>query len=274
MKTNSSHEAAATSSKKNRFDKKNVNVRVNPFINFQIGLVAALLLAYVVIEVTTTQVEPERIVYAASPDQNPDWNNPVFKQVPNEEVKMVEKSKPVKDTPPDVVPDHTPEPDPTPDPEPEKPVEQPVKGTAPVGKDPAPSTTTVKGNPAPKAPVTTSMDGVDSMPLFPGCESLDNNTERKKCFNEQMHRFVQRKFNTGIANDIGLESGSKVKITVLFTIDENGRPTDIKVRAPHKELEKESYRVIRKLPRITPGKIKGEAVSVYFALPIVFKVNN
>lgn len=274
MKTNSSQEGAATSSKKNRFDKKNVNVRVNPFINFQIGLVAALLFAFVIMEITSTRIEindEPRAIAANTPDD--DWEHKTFTEVPNEEIKKVELPKAPKDVPPKIVPDETPEPDPTPDLEPEKPVIKPVEGKA-VDSKPATAPTKAKGSPAPKTPITTTMDGVDSMPLFPGCESLDNNADRKKCFNEQMTRFVQRKFDTGIANGIGLESGSKVKITVLFTIDENGRPTDIKVRAPHQELEKESYRVIRMLPRITPGKIKGEAVSVYFALPIIFKVSD
>ncbi|GAL73552.1 TonB family protein [Nonlabens ulvanivorans] len=88
-----------------------------------------------------------------------------------------------------------------------------------------------------------------------------------------MQRFVQRKFNKGLADELNLDDGEIVKIDILFTINEKGLPIDVKVKAPHAILEKEAYRLIGKLPKITPGKINGDPVSVYFHLPIRFKMN-
>lgn len=271
MKTNSFKEGAATPSKKDRFDKKKVNVKVNPVINFQIGLIAALLLAFLIIELTTQTVEPERMIVSSTDIDDPDWNNPTFRMVPNNPKPEV-VIKPNKELPPVVVPDDTPDPEPIPDDLPLEPIDTPSDAT-PVDAVPVDSAPVKTSKPAPKTSITTTMDGVDSMPLYPGCESLDNNTDRRKCFNNKMQRFVQRKFNKSLANRLDLDDGEVVKIDILFTINEQGLPVDVKVKAPHAILEKEAYRLIGKLPRITPGKINGDAVSVYFHLPIRFKMN-
>ncbi|MEO9501995.1 energy transducer TonB [Nonlabens ulvanivorans] len=271
MKTNLFKEGAATPSKKDRFDKKKVNVKVNPVINFQIGLIAALLLAFVVIELTTQTVEPERVVVSNTDIADPDWTNPTFRIVPNKPKPEV-VIKPNKELPPVVVPDDTPDPDPIPEEKPIEPVDKSSDNT-PVDDSPIESAPVKTKKPAPKTSITTTMDGVDSMPLYPGCESLDNNVDRRKCFNDKMQRFVQRKFNKGLADELNLDDGEIVKIDILFTINEKGLPIDVKVKAPHAILEKEAYRLIGKLPKITPGKINGDPVSVYFHLPIRFKMN-
>lgn len=271
MKTNLFKEGAATPSKKDRFDKKKVNVKVNPVINFQIGLIAALLLAFVVIELTTQTIEPERIVVSNTEIDDPDWTNPTFRMVPNNPKPEV-VVRPNKELPPVIVPDDTPDPDPIPDDKPAEPVETP-SDTAPVDATPADTKVDMPVKPVVKKSITTTMDGLHSMPLYPGCESLDNNTERRKCFNDKMQRFVQRKFNKSLAGELNLDSGEVVKIDILFTINEQGMPVDVKVKAPHAILEKEAYRLIGKLPKITPGKIDGDPVSVYFHLPIRFRMN-
>ena len=47
---------------------------------------------------------------------------------------------------------------------------------------------------------------------------------------------------------------------------------NIKVRAPHLELEKEAERVINMLPKVLPGKQADKAVNVTFFLPILFNI--
>lgn len=274
MKTNLSKEVAATSSKKKRFDKKKVNLRVNPLINFQIGLIAALLFAYLVIELTSKQVELKHSPYTLQIEEPSDWNHKEFTMIPNNPLPEVAVAVPNKELPPVIVDNKTPEPEVDPILEP-KPIVQPVISTQlTISSDTGPVTTTSNNgvNSAPAAPITTTMDGVDSMPLFPGCEFLENNEERRKCFNDKIHQFVQRKFDKDLANGLDLKSGEIVKIDILFTINELGLPVDVKVKTPHGILEKEAYRLVGKLPRITPGKVKGNPVSVYFHLPIRFKM--
>ncbi len=117
--------------------------------------------------------------------------------------------------------------------------------------------------------VTVNWILVERVPTFPGCKG--NNEQLKKCLNEKIGRFVSQHFNAGIAEDLGL-SGERVRIITMFTIDKNGQITDIKTRSKYKDLEKEAQRVIKKLPKMQPGKQRDRAVNVTYTLPIVFNV--
>ncbi len=110
---------------------------------------------------------------------------------------------------------------------------------------------------------------VEQAPTFPGCKG--NKEQMKKCLNEKINRFINRNFNADIAQDLGL-SGERVRIWTQFTIDKDGRIIRIKTRSKYKDLEKEAFRVIQKLPRMTPGKQRNRPVRVTYTLPIVFDV--
>jgi protein TonB len=111
---------------------------------------------------------------------------------------------------------------------------------------------------------------IQNAPVFKGCEGLSK-TENKVCFDKKMKLFVQRNFNAGLANELGLNAG-KYKIQTQFLIDEKGNVIDIKIRAPHKLLEKETERLVKKLPKFTPGQQQNRFVRVRYALPISFRV--
>ena len=110
---------------------------------------------------------------------------------------------------------------------------------------------------------------IEEVPVFPGCKGTK--AEKRDCFNAQVNLLVQKNFKSNLAQDLGLAPGIK-KIFILFTIDKNGDIVNIKVRAPHKSLENEAERVIKLLPKITPGRQRNRAVNVSYALPIAFKV--
>ena len=86
----------------------------------------------------------------------------------------------------------------------------------------------------------------------------------------KISRFVNRKFNTNLAEELNLKSNQK--IFAQFTIDKNGTVSDILVKAPHKALEKEAIRVVQQLPHMTPGKQQNKPVSVKYTLPISFNI--
>jgi len=111
---------------------------------------------------------------------------------------------------------------------------------------------------------------IQNAPVFKGCEGLSK-TENKVCFDKKMKLFVQRNFNAGLANELGLNAG-KYKIQTQFLIDEKGNVIDIKIRAPHIKLEKETARLIKKLPKFTPGQQQNRFVRVRYVLPISFRV--
>lgn len=113
---------------------------------------------------------------------------------------------------------------------------------------------------------------IENVPIFPGCENLSNNDQRKKCMSEKVQEFVNRKFNTDLGSQLGLSGVNR--IIVQFKIDKNGNITEVRSRAPHPKLEQEAARVINSLPKMQPGKQRGKAVSVLYSLPIVFQIQD
>lgn len=111
---------------------------------------------------------------------------------------------------------------------------------------------------------------IENVPVFPGCEGLSNNEERKKCMSEKITEIVNKRFNREIGNQLGLSGINRVN--VMFMIDTEGNVVDVQSRAPHPKLEQEAKRVINSLPKMEPGQQRGKAVPVSYALPIIFKV--
>lgn len=111
---------------------------------------------------------------------------------------------------------------------------------------------------------------IENVPVFPGCESAGNNTERKLCMSKSVTQMVSKNFNTELAADLGLSGINK--IFVQFKIDKNGNVANVQSRAPHPDLQTEAERVIKLLPQMKPGMQRGKAVGVLYSLPIKFKV--
>lgn len=114
---------------------------------------------------------------------------------------------------------------------------------------------------------------VDEVPIFPGCESTKGKQEQASCFNEEMRRLVTKYFRPRKALNSGLPAG-KVRIILSFKIDKEGNLKDIKTEAPTKKLRKELKRLASKVPKLIPGKVKGEPVILGYSLPIVFTISN
>jgi protein TonB len=112
---------------------------------------------------------------------------------------------------------------------------------------------------------------IQNAPIFKGCEGLLKE-ENKKCFDKKIKRFVQRNFDTELVSELGLSPG-KYKIQTQFIIDNKGYVVDIKIKAPHVRLKKETQQLIEKLPKFTPGKQSNKTVKVRYTLPISFQVN-
>jgi protein TonB len=113
---------------------------------------------------------------------------------------------------------------------------------------------------------------IENVPVFPGCESMKNNNERKKCMSEKIDKFIQKKFNTDLAQDLGLEGVQR--ISVQFKVDKTGNIVGVRARAPHPKLEKEAVRVVSSLPKMKPGMQRGKAVTVPYGFPIKFQIQD
>ena len=112
---------------------------------------------------------------------------------------------------------------------------------------------------------------IENVPIFPGCDK-GNNERRRKCMSQKITKFVQRKFNTDLAADLGLSG--RQRISVIFKIDKNGDVVGVRARAPHPRLVKEATRVVNLLPKMKAGKQRGKAVVVPYSLPIIFQVQD
>lgn len=112
---------------------------------------------------------------------------------------------------------------------------------------------------------------IENVPEYPGCEK-GSNADKRKCMSDKIAMFVQRKFNTDLAGDLGLSG--KQRISVVFKIDKNGNVTGVRSRAPHPRLEQEAARVINMLPKMKPGRQRGKPVIVPYSLPITFQVQD
>ena len=113
---------------------------------------------------------------------------------------------------------------------------------------------------------------IENVPVFPGCEKKKGNAAKKKCMSEKVAKFVNKKFNTDLAGDLGLSG--RQRINVIFKINKSGDVVGVRSRAPHPRLEKEAARVINLLPKMKPGRQRGKAVIVPYSLPITFQVQD
>jgi len=113
---------------------------------------------------------------------------------------------------------------------------------------------------------------IENVPVFPGCESLEKNEERKECMSKEISQFVNENFDVNLAKELNLKGNARVY--VQFKIDKTGKIVDVRTRAPHPILQAEEERIINKLPIMKPGEQGGKKVGVLYSLPISFRIGN
>lgn len=110
---------------------------------------------------------------------------------------------------------------------------------------------------------------IEDVPVFPGCRG--NKAKLKKCFSKMVQKHFVRKFNTDLPNELGLSPGRK-RVFIGFKIDKRGNVVNIQVRAPHPKIKKEVIKVMKKLPKMKPGRQRGKAVGVKYSIPFTLLV--
>ncbi len=244
--------------------KHEANLRRNPTLHFQIGLILALLVSILFIEMRM----PTKALSVPSDIEDIEdvmWADDVqIEKVKVEKVIQKQKVQPQVQQPEEfeVIED-------------DEPLIEDFVEVEELGEDDDIPTNLLEVTeeieiPVDYAPVP--FIKIEQAPLFPGCEGLSTNQERKDCMSSKISKFVNRKFKTEKGEGLGLEGLNR--IFVQFTIDENGNVTNIKARGPRKELEKEASRVIKLLPEMTPGKQRGVPVGVIYNLPIAFTIQD
>lgn len=69
------------------------------------------------------------------------------------------------------------------------------------------------------------------------------------------------------------EQGIEGRVTLQFVVTKNGSVGEVKVvRSLSPECDNEAKRVVKGLPKFTPGRQNGQAVNVWYTLPVTFKL--
>jgi len=98
---------------------------------------------------------------------------------------------------------------------------------------------------------------IEQMPVFPGGES-------------ELLGYIGKNLKYPI---IAQENGIQGKVIVRFVVTKNGSVDKVEVvRQLDPACDREAIRVIRSLPKFIPGKQNGVNVSVWYTLPITFKL--
>ena len=98
---------------------------------------------------------------------------------------------------------------------------------------------------------------VEQMPQFPGGEAA-------------LMKFLSSHINYP---PMAAENNVQGKVIVQFVVDKTGKVGEVKVvRNVDKDLDNEAIRVCKALPKFTPGRQNGRPVSVWYTLPIQFKL--
>ena len=104
---------------------------------------------------------------------------------------------------------------------------------------------------------------IENVPVFPGCTG--NNEELKACFSKMVQKHFSRKFDAELPNELGLSPGKK-RVFIGFKIDRQGNIVNIQARAPHPKIKSEVVSVMKKLPKMKPGRQRGKPVGVKYSI--------
>ena len=73
--------------------------------------------------------------------------------------------------------------------------------------------------------------------------------------------------------EIAKENGVQGRVTLQFTVEADGRVTNVKVlRGVDDSLDKEAVRVVSSSPKWKPGKQRDRAVKVTYTFPVIFQL--
>lgn len=73
--------------------------------------------------------------------------------------------------------------------------------------------------------------------------------------------------------NISQENGVQGKVIIQFVVNSDGTVVDpVVVRSVDPYLDKEALRVVKAMPKWSPGKQRGKPVRVRFTLPVQFKL--
>ncbi len=246
--------------------KKQINIKWNSRLFFQLGVIVSMLFVFFVMQTNFEYKKTSSRYITPTTVKDPpmiDYVLDIEKPKPIEQPKKVEvKPLPTKTVVSSSVFDVKKDDSPA--------IETNIAPTdAPVIEAPVVATPAVTKTPT-EAVETKSLLNVEFVPVYPGCESLASNNEKIDCMSSKINDFINSKFRKSVLED--LEPGQAHKIYVKFKIDASGYITEVVANSHNANLKKEAQRVIANLPTMKPGRQGDKNVDVIYTVPIVFNV--
>ncbi len=98
---------------------------------------------------------------------------------------------------------------------------------------------------------------VEQMPAFPGGDA-------------ELMKYLSTHINYP---PMAMENNVQGRVIVQFVVTKTGKVGEVKVvRGVDRDLDNEAVRVVKSLPDFIPGRMNGQAVNVWYTLPVTFKL--
>jgi len=107
----------------------------------------------------------------------------------------------------------------------------------------------------------------DTLPVYPGCEQTE---QKMTCFKDKLLQHIADNFDIGLLNNV--KDADNVNMLIVFTIDVDGKLTDVDINSGYTVLDKEMLRTLQLVPTLIPAKSNGEAVPMQYSLPVSFEI--
>jgi TonB family protein len=100
---------------------------------------------------------------------------------------------------------------------------------------------------------------VESMPVFPGGDAA----------------LIKYLLDNLLYPKTAVEKGIQGRVILRFVVKTDGTIDDVQVsKSLDPACDEEAVRAVKAMPKWTPGKQKGEAVAVFYTLPVIFKLSD
>ena len=109
---------------------------------------------------------------------------------------------------------------------------------------------------------------IEDVPMFRSCKNVFK-SQRRECFQNKMTKHIRKHF---YYPKYAFNRGIEGTVFVTFIIEKDGSISEIKTRGADKSLEKAALKIIKKLPKLIPGKANGKPVRVPYSIPITWQL--
>jgi protein TonB len=111
---------------------------------------------------------------------------------------------------------------------------------------------------------------VEQMPRYKGCEKIKDNKESMDCFQMRLSELLGKNI---VYPYKARQASIEGTVYISFIVDAKGKVRDVMVkRGIGYGCDEEAVRVIKKMPKFTPGTQRGKPVKVVYNVPIAFKL--